>query len=337
MTKRQLLTLLCLAFCIPQTAQGDTDPLLSDAVANLNPQARIDVTMLDGDRFLGTFAGAASETLLIYILLSEKVPARLAGLPMTGIARLREQRSGAGRGFKTGFTTGAVAGGGLGLLWGAALSSMWDGDVDEGSVFGLTLMGSLVGGLGVGVLGLGIGALADVWYTVYESPMAPAPIELNEKDETRLTLGFGVATGEQEDVDYQSTGLYGQLGLQQPLGSNFELGPELAYYDLDGTIRRSIPGGTYVDRVSSVVTLGLTGTFQSRHDGVSAYLIAGTGYYIGNGDNWGLSFGGGVQYRTAGRQSFKIELRDHLNLTQDSHDLGLDYFITLGANFSFGL
>lgn len=337
MTKQQMIILLCLAFCLPQSALGGSDPLLVEAVGRLDPAARIDVTMLNGDRYLGNFAGAASDSLLINILLNEKIPNRVAALPMTDIIRLRENRSGAARGFKTGFTTGAVAGGGLSLLWGMALSSMFDGDIDEGTVFGFTLLGTLAGGLGVGVLGLGIGALADVWYTVYESPLAPPLASLSEPDETRLTLGFGAASGHREDHDFDAGGLYGQLGLQKPLSSHFELGPELAYYDLDGTISHQSPGYSYVERISPVITIGLTGTFQSKHDGLSAYLIAGTGYYLGNGEYLGLSFGGGLQYRTRGRQSIKIEIRDHLNLTNNSQDSSLDYFWTLGANFSFGL
>ena len=337
MSNRPIIALCCLAAWFPQAVLGSGDPLLESALAKLNPSNIIEVTLLNGDRYWGNFAGVQGGELVLAPAPETGLPTSQQSWPLQEIVRLRVERSGARRGFSTGFATGAVAVGSLSLLWGLAISTLNESDDDTMGIIGFTALGTLAGGLGLGVIGAGIGALTDVWYTLYESPLAPTEILPVHPDETRLGLGIGVASGFNAGEDFQETGLYSQLGLQKTLGSSFEFGPEIAYYDLGGTVTHGTGDTSYFMSVSPVLTIGLAGSFQSNRNGWVPYFVTGTGYYIDGGEYLGLSFGGGLRHRGSGRQDVKLEIRDHVNLYDDGHSFHYDHFLTLGANISFSL
>ena len=329
--------LLLLLVSMPASAETSADPLLITSLDKLAPETLLEVTMRGGSRYVGHLAGMAGGHLLVRPTPDSAVQLTAWRLPPEDVLRIRHRSSGAGRGFKTGFTTGAMLGGGLSLLWGIALDSIDGEGGNIGAIAGFTMAGTLVGGLGVGIVGSGIGALSDVWTTDYEAPEAlPLPHE-ETLDTTRMGLGFGVASADEKDVDYHKTALYGNVRLQRPLGARFDFGPEIGYYDLDGVIRRRETNYYSYTSVSSVLTLGLASLFQSRKAGWAPYLVLGTGYYIGGGEYLGISVGGGVRYRTAGRQDVKFEIRHHFNVYEGEHADHLDHFATFGANFSFDL
>lgn len=316
---------------------GQVDPLLQEAVASLKPEAEIEATLARGDRWRGVFAGCSADQLLLLGSFAPGDPGSTVSLELQEIVRLNVAGSGSGRGFRAGFTTGVVTGGSLSLLWGLAISSLSGDDDHTLGIVGFTLVGGMAGGVALGALGGGIGALTRVWETVYESPDFPGPPDTPAHRNTQVGLGLGLAAGFQEQDDYQQTGLYGHGGLQVPLGAWADVGPELGYYDLGGSVTKIGPGYTYESSVSPVISIGLAARFQPRKSGWAPYLVAGTGYYIADGEYLGLSLGGGLRYRTLGRQEMRLEIRDHFSIYDDSHSFVLDHFITLGANFSFGL
>jgi hypothetical protein len=331
------LALLCLLFLLPVQAAGQVDPLLDHAINKLKPDAELGVSMATGDIYLGQFSGRQNDQLLLTGSFDHGEPGSTVTLPLADIVRLQVSGSGAGRGFKAGFTTGAVVGGSLSLLWGLALSSLDSDDDNTMGIIGFTMLGTMAGGIGFGSVGAGIGALTDAWYTVYESPDARFPPDRSGSRDTRVALGLGLASGYQDREDYQQTGLYGTGGLQVPVGSLVEVGPELAYYHLGGSIEHHQADYTYFTSVSPVVSIGLAASLQPRKSGWAPYLVAGTGYYFSEGEYLGLSLGGGLRFRTAGDQEARLEIRNHFSIYDDGHNFVLDHFLTLGANFSFGL
>jgi len=329
--------LLLLVVAIPVLAETSPDPLLISSLDNLKPETLLDVTMRGGSRYIGHLAGVASGHLLVRPTPDSTSSLTAWRLPLEDVLRVRHQSAGTGRGFKTGFTTGAMLGGSLSLLWGIAIDSIDGEGGNIGAIAGFTMAGTLAGGLGAGILRSGIGALTNVWTTDYVAPEALPLPEGEIPENTRMGLGFGVASANKEDVDYHKTALYGNVRLQRPLGLRFDFGPEIGYYDLDGVIRRRESNYYSYTSVSSVLTLGLATIVQSRKAGWAPYLVLGTGYYIGGGEYLGISLGGGIRYRTAGQQDVKLELRHHFNVYESEYEDHLDHFATFGANFSFDL
>jgi hypothetical protein len=337
---RLSLGALVAASCLvisPAFGTTSVDPLLLRALDSIDPYTHIEVSLKDGTRILGDFQGTQEERfLLIGQAYGQEV--RSGRMNLEEIDRIRHRKSGAGKGWNTGFTTGAILGGSLFMLWGLAIDSI-DGDSSGvGPIVGITLAGTVVGGVGLGLVGSGIGALSTVWHTDYESPRAlPPPPEHTESSETRINLGFGLATGWNYDNDYSTTGFFGSAGLDKDLGPRFRFGPELAYYDLGGTTVDHTFGYSYYRSVSPILNLGIAATWQAAGAGWSPLVILGTGYYIGGEGFLGASIGGGLRYRTSSGQDIRLEIRDHINIYDGEDNSQPDNFLTIGANFSFSL
>jgi len=324
---------------LPAIGWAQPDVLLTETLAKLKPSTKLDVSVQSGDRLLGHFVGVQEDQIL---LTSFEHPSRNLQADLHDIALIRQEKSGVSRGFSTGFPTGAILGGSLFTLWGLAISSL-DGDTSDDTmgVIGIGVMGALAGGVALGTVGAGIGALTSAWYTIYESPGYhpdnQTESEIPEPGDTRLNLGAGLVWGFEDASSYDATGLFGQGGLMKSLGMGFELGPEIGYYNLAGSIAQSNGYSTWYTSVSPALSFGLLTTLQKREPGWQPYLVGGTGYYIAGAEYLGVSFGGGLCYRTLQKQEFKFEIRDHINVYDSGHDFYLDYFITAGAVFSFGL
>lgn len=334
MLKLVLPGLFLLLGLVPDPSLGQVDPLLETALAGLAPGCPLEVTTLSGDRQLGFFAGVQAGDILL--TRSEPTGVPLLAVPLAAIGRLREEAGAAGVGWRTGFTTGAVVGGSLSLLFGLALSSL-DGDDgdDTMSILAFTGLGLAAGGVTFGLVGAGIGSMTTVWQTRYEAPgVLPAS---SAEESTMATLGLGLASTSADGNDFSAQGLVVQAGLRRSLGSRFSIGPELAYYDVGGTLRHEGPGYTSFESVGARASFGLAAGWERARRGWSPFLTAGTGYYIGDGEFLGLSLGGGLRYRTAGHQDIRLEVRKHLNIYEGRNDFRHDGLFTAGAIFAFGL
>lgn len=322
----------------PPAAPGQGDPLLEAALAGLEPGCTLEVTTVDGTCRVGRLAGTRPGELLLH--LPDGRDASPWALPRGEITRLREETSGAGKGWRTGFTTGAVAGGSLALLFGLALSDLdGDSDDDTGGILAFTGLGVAAGGVGLGLVGTGLGALTTVWQTRYEAPglLPPTGTPADTGPTDWAAVGLGLAAGSDADSDYSGQGLLGQAGLRLALGSRFTVGPELAYHDVGGTLRRGQPGNTSLESVGSLLVIGLAATWESPRSGWAPFLVAGTGFYFGEDDFPGLSLGGGLRHRTASHRDLRLEVRRHLSLQQEPTDFRFDELTTVGAVFAFGL
>ena len=112
----------------------------------------------------------------------------------------------------------------------------------------------------------------------------------------------------------------------------------MAYYHIEGLVQQNDYGYTWYESYGPVLSIGLVGVLQPRGGGWAPYLVAGTGYYLGDGEFLGASFGAGIRYRTAGRQDFKLELRDHVSIYDgDEYNFRLDHLLTVGAVLAFDL
>lgn len=339
MNRISVVLLVCIGILIPVSCPGNSqvDPILESVILKIQLETYLDVTLLDGNRYRGEFSGVQDDSLQLHRMTAEGALLETRALPLNEIIRIRHQGSGTGKGFRTGFTTGAVLGGSLSLLWGIALDSLDGEGGNAGAIAALTTLGALGGGVGIGGLGAGIGAMTRTWYTDYESPLAPGLPPDEMVSDIRLNFGWGMGTAFENQQDYEKTGLFALAGFQKPLGRKLQIGPEIAYYDLDGTIRKETPDYYSIESTSPIITFGILGTLESQRKGWSPYLVLGTGYYVGGGEYLGASIGGGVRFRTERLKDISLEIRDHINIHDDGHSFHPDYFITVGAKFSFAL
>ena len=165
MLKHLILLMILLAAGLPGRLHAQPDPLLATALAELDPGSPLQVTTLGGDNLLGYYAGNRQGELIL-----QEPDSRI---PLAEIVRLRERVNGAGTGWSTGFTTGAVVGGSVCLLWGLAISGLNSDDDNIMGIVGFTGVGVIAGGVGFGAIGASLGALGNVWKVRYESPLAP--------------------------------------------------------------------------------------------------------------------------------------------------------------------
>jgi len=289
----------------------------------------------NGGRFEGRLASLSADS--VFLTLDTLAGPHLMGLPVAGILRIDEQRSGFETGFRIGGTTGAVLGGALGFLMGMALSGLGGADNSEavGAGFGVAIGGAAVGGIGLGLTGGLIGSTTDSWYRVYsadEIPRSPTGPPADPRP-TRGEFLFGRALTVGGDPDVSAWG--GRFGLQQPLGG-LEIGPELGYWNLGAT--QTISHGTTVTTTSgeNLILMGLSGKWQRQRPGLAPFFSAGTGLYFWNDPFFAVSAGGGARWRSAKDLDIFVEARYHLPVAGGSPRRPAG-FLTFGAGLSFDL
>ena len=326
----------------PAHAQQPVDPQLVQTLTQVPAGSFLEVRDLAGNRIIGTLAGVRDGQIVLRKLpLHEGDAALEESVDLADVHYLARQQRAAGTGFGAGFTTGALLGGSLGLLFGLVVDSL-DGQEDGTAVLGMGLTGGVAGGVVLGGVGAGIGALAREWNVLYRSPtlMATDP-GWESRGRTSFSVAVGGCSGIQNDLDYTESGPFASLRLNRTLGSHWELGPEVSYFNVGGTYEREVTVGTgtynYRESVNSVIAFSVVGGWVNARRGWSPYVNLGAGLYVDGNSYPGLSFGGGFRFRDEDGVEMRFDLRDHMNLQEDDLERHMDHLLTAGAVFSFSL
>jgi hypothetical protein len=338
--------LLFFLVLLPSALLADQKPLdrrLILALEQVDPGQMLDVRRAGGSRSTGFFSAVREGQLVLQAAPSDTLPAPAPEMiDLREIRHLAVRQGAAATGFRTGFTPGALLGGSLGLLFGLALDSL-DGQQDSTTgVLSLGLASGIVGGTILGAVGAGIGALSTEWHTIYRSEAEDwDAAALPSPPRTALALGVGGCSGINTDRDFTESGPFGSIRLNRRLGSDWEVGPEISYFNISGTYLETFDYGTgsYESRtaISSVLLFGLVGGWSGSEQGWGPFFNLGAGLYVGGNGFPGLSVGGGMRFSDEGGRQMSFELRDHINLNDEDAGNTVYHILTAGAVFSFSL
>jgi len=327
------LPVFLFALLLPAVVQAvpATDP--AQVVPSLPRDRLLEITLADGTVVTGMLLGARTDSLLVDP--GDGAPAE--ALAVGEIVRIRERRSNAGRGAGWGGISGAMVGGGLGLLSGLYLASVNDPDAgDAGPVLLGTAAGAVAGAAVFGIIGWGIGSVSDSWRDLYGTEPAARGDRAGEgSSPTRLGLAAG--TGAIEIRDERFAGFAWRAGLSKPISPHLEMGPHFEYVHLGGSVVRPGDGGTaaYV-ATDDLFHASLGVKVHARRSGFGPYAAVGAGWYWGNGGYLGGHAGGGLRYLNHGGTDVNLDARWHFNITEI--DRGADAgFLTVTLGIAFDL
>jgi len=259
------------------TATGDW----SSAILRQDPGLLLEITTDDGIVRTGYAAAATADSLGLAPAPGQ--PAR-ATVAVTEIVRVRQQRSAAARGWRTGGTIGGVTGAAFGLLASLFINAVSDENTWDNT--SAPYVASAVGFAALGAATLGgagalIGSGSETWYDLETGPAAPPSA-------WRLEPQAGLAAADDAGGDKYDD-LHLRLFLPRRLGSWVEAGPDLGWMRL-GTYSESWDGRSA--SVSDTWQAGGTARFALPIGGVEPYVTLGLGWYHREdswlGTNWGL-------------------------------------------------
>ncbi len=273
---------------------------------------------------------------------SGRTPAReiLLGVALDDIARLEQSRSGVRAGAGWGARSGALVVGGLGLLVGAAVSALTEGDSDVTPVVAFGAIGAAAGALAGGGIGAGIGALGRDWVTLwpFESAGESRPPEGGGGGRSRFVLEGAWSFDDGAEQDGRGPGV--RAGVVRRVGGLFEMGPFAEYHDLGGLYRYA-PGGQYeyphagdflVER-SRLFALGLDVRAQGRGAGLRPCGATGLAWCLGEGLYVGAHAGAGLRWRLAGGHDLTLFVRRHFGVIGSEPRESRFWSIAAGVTF----
>lgn len=269
--------------------------------------------------------------------------ADLRGVSLDDIVRVEQSRSGARAGAGWGAKSGALVVGGLGLLVGAAVSALSEGDSDATPIVAFGAMGAAAGALAGGGIGAGVGALGRDWATLWppaeaggEAPPDGTGGDGGRRTRFRLEGAWSFDDGAEED----GHGPGARIGIVRRLSDALELGPFAEYHDLRGTYRYDShleaypPGDVFLASRNRLFALGLDVHAHRRGAGVGPFGSAGIGWCLGDDLYVGAHGGGGVRWRGRSGHVFSLVVRRYFEVTGTQAREGR--FWSLAAGVTFG-
>jgi hypothetical protein len=273
-------------------------------------------------------------------------PEDLRGVSLDDIVRVEQSRSGARAGAGWGAKSGALVVGGLGLLFGAVVASLSEGDSDAMPVVALGAIGAAVGalaggGIGAGV-GAGVGALGRNWVTLW--PLADAggkaPPDVTGGDSLRRTrFQLEGAWSFDDGAEDGGRGLGARVGLVRRLSDAVELGPFAEYHDLRGTywydsrFETEPPTGGFLAARNGVFALGLDVHAHSRGAGFGPIGSAGIGWSLSEDLYLGAHAGAGARWRGSSGHVFSLLVRRYFEVAGTQAREGRFWSIAAGITF----
>lgn len=320
----------------------DKPAALRAALAGLDARYTLRITRFSREQVTGCPVRVAADTLW----LEGAQP-----VPLADIARIEQGRSGFAEGARWAGLTGTVIGGLLGGWIGGQLSGMGE-DYDDGDdEFVGIMVGASVGMAVLGVpsalIGGGLGALADNWYTLYPPGLVTTPPPPSDGDRlaversrhrprtrARLLLESGWSTGSADRLE--SAGLAFSAALLTRLSPTFEYGPAFSYHALDTVV--DIPPRSTSNTMTTVppfASMGVDFRWQSAAPGARPWLDGGLGLGLSNDMHIGTHLGCGYRLRDAHGRDYGLFVRRQIPLVRQVDAIG--GFWTFGAGFTFGL
>lgn len=313
---RRLLWLM-LALAAPLAARADEFTAAPLAVAPRDLRELL--ATVDGDRLLRVSLDAR-ETIEGYphlvvadtLLLTPREGTVMLRAPLMDIVNVQQRQPGTRSGAGWGATSGVIAGGALGALFGIVVAALGDDDdSDAGPIVAFAIGGVAAGALLGGGIGAGIGAMTHGWATLY--PLDSAESEDHEP-RTRLCVepggNFGVKNLQ------GSGGFSARLGILRRLGERVEMGPVAEYHDIRGiTVIESYGGYTYMSETDRLLAVGLDVRVNDEAAGLRPFGSTGVGWCVSEDLYLGGHLGGGLRWRGDHGHEFSVGARRYFSLT----------------------
>jgi hypothetical protein len=273
---------------------------------------------------------------------SGRTPARevLLGVALDDIARIEQSRSGVRAGAGWGARSGALVVGGLGLLVGAAVSALTEGDSDVTPVVAFGAIGAGVGALAGGGIGAGVGALGRHWVTIWPFEAAGEsrpPGNGDDGGRSRFALEGAWSFDDAAEQDGRGPGV--RVGIVRRVGGLFELGPFAEYHDLDGLYRYPGSGPYYPSQGEFLVArsrrfaLGLDLRAQGRAEGLRPCGTAGLAWFLGDGLYFGAHAGAGLRWRQTGGHEVTLFVRRYFSVVGSESRESRFWSVAAGVTF----
>jgi len=260
----------------------------------------------------------------------------LVAVPLDEIVAVWQQRSGLRSGLNWGAKSGAIVGGGLGLLIGAALTALADDDSDAAPIMAASLVFAAAGAAGGTLVGGVVGALTSDWYVLWppEGDVAPEGGVEGETARARWCLEPGWSFTPEAGVDGNGPSL--RATILKRLGRRFELGPCLEVHDIEGgTWQDSYYGGPYLSHRSREFGLGVDVRLNERGAGLRPLGTVGLGWFVGNDLRLGAHLGAGVRWRGARGPELSLAARRFVPLTGGEFDEARFWAVSAGITLGY--
>ena len=328
-------------------APPDATPAAMDATAGLpglverlGKRHPLRVTLYSRETWQGKPARVTADSLWL-----EGAP----GIALGDVARVEQHRSGAEEGAHVAGAVGMLLGGGLGAALGFSVPDHDDGGGSHRVSYVLTgtMVGIMAIGLPITLIGGGVGAFTEAWYTVYPPGLADrlppedddrgaVMAEAQKKTRTpqRLLLEAGWSTGS-EDPLASSGGAVG-LALLSRASSRLEYGPAIRYNALQTTI--DVPARTTsneMTHVPAVATMSFDLRLQATAARSGPWAAGGVGLSLANELRPGAHLGAGWRVRDAKGHDYGVFVRRQFRVGVQE-DAIADFW-TFGAGFTFGI
>ncbi len=265
-------------------------------------------------------------------------PEQVLNFLLTDVQRLETRKRAPGY--------GALIGGGTGTVLGSLSFALLCLAIADGGNSGAGGC-AVVGGLVVGALGAGVGALLGLavprWSTVYEkAEQGPLALRLTEPPddeeishwfsgrgpvgEVGIQLGYGRDLG----ISQPTEGWGGRFHLLALVGPYFAIGPEVAWYSHIGTATVGQPSGQVLlmkHHLTQVLGLARAGVEIGP---TRTAVLVGMGLQDARSDHLGASVGGEVELDLGQRvPPVAVEVRYHFPLSRNDFE-PVEQFLTFG-------
>lgn len=267
----------------------------------------------------------------------------LVSVPVADIVRVEQSRSGARAGAGWGAKTGAIVVGGLGLLVGAAVAGLSEGDDDAAPVLGFGIVGVGAGALVGGGIGAGVGALGRDWVTLWPPDEAGEPSSGDVAGgqparRARFALEAGWSVDDRAEVDGRGPGA--RIGLVRRLGGAIEMGPFAEFHDLHGATLYEYqydpaypPYDPLLVARNRMFSLGLDVRANGQARGVRFMGTAGIGWCLSDELYIGANAGLGLRRRGEGGHEVSLLVRRHFEVTGMESRQGRFWSVAAGITF----
>lgn len=256
----------------------------------------------------------------------------LLAVPVAEIVAVWQKRSGVREGLTWGAKSGAIVGGGLGMLVGAILSSLSDDDSDAAPIMAASVLFAASGAAAGTLVGGAVGALTSDWFPLWPPDEGVGPDGGPAGNATRARWCLEPGWSFRSEAQTDGSGPSLRMAFLRRLGRWVELGPCVEYHDIEGELwRDSYYGGPYLSHASKKLGLGLDIHLDERGLGLRPLGSAGLGWFAGDDLYLGAHLGAGLRWRSARGTELSLTARRYLPLTGTETDIARFWAVSAGV------
>lgn len=314
---------LVFALCASAAMAGDAPPPpgdLRELLATVDGDLMLQVVLANGERIEGRAYRVENDTLRM--TTATGLGARA---PLAEILEINQRRMGAREGARWGATTGAVAFGTLGALFGLVITTLGEDD-SAWPVIGGGLLGIAAGATVGSGIGAGLGAMDRTWETIYPAGAPPRPRPV------RVSLEAGQAFG--RNLMEGGDGFSGRLSVLKRTSTYVEIGPMAEFHDVEGYQLVDTPYGSYAESASISLGAGFDVRVHSPAMGLRPFFSSGFAWRAQDGLHLGSHVGAGLRWRSTSAAELTLAVRRQFLVSRSEE--ASPGFWTINAGIVFG-